>query len=124
MSISSAINQASRIINKKLITNAINSCVVYPKAESLSKDRVIHEIEVDSYDSQDIKSVLERDVDKLMRLYAVGAKQDVFEACEMIDEISKAAPLNGIRFIQIHKAGVDLLRVKKLVRKVWKGLHF
>ena len=58
--------------------------------------------------------VLERDVDRLMRLYAVGAKQDVIEAGEMIDEIAKSAPIDGIRFIQIHKAGVDLLRIYKV----------
>ena len=51
--------------------------------------------------------VLDKDVDKLMRLYAVGAKKDVFDACEMIDEIAKSAPLDGIRFIQIHKTGND-----------------
>lgn len=111
MSFTIAIRQASRIVNKKLIANAINSCVVFPKAEKLTSDRVIHQIYVDSYESKDIKMELEKDVDKLMSLYAVGAKQDVFEACEMIDEIAKAAPIGGIRFIQIHKTGVDLLRV-------------
>ena len=32
----------------------------------------------------------------------------------MIDEISKCA-MDGIRFIQIHKTGVDLLRVYKVL---------
>jgi hypothetical protein len=109
-----AIHQASRIVNKKLIMNAINSCVVFPKADNLSKDKVVNEIHVESYSSKDIKMVLERDVDRLMRLYAVGAKQDVIEAGEMIDEIAKSAPIDGIRFIQIHKAGVDLLRIYKV----------
>ena len=114
MSISNVLRQASRMVNKKLIINAINSCVVFPKAESLSNDKVIHEISVESYSSKNIKVVLEKDIDKLMRLYAVGAKQDVFEACEMIDEIAKCAPMDGIRFIHIHKTGVDLLRVYKV----------
>ncbi len=48
-----------------------------------------------------------------MRLSAVGAKKDVFDACEMIDEIAKSAPIDGIRFIQIHKTGVDLIRIHK-----------
>ena len=93
--------------------NAINSCVVFPKADKLSSDRVLLEIQVESYNSNAIKMALDKDVDRLMGLYAVGAKKDVFDACEMIDEIAKAAPIDGIRFIQIHKAGVDLRRIHK-----------
>ena len=47
-------------------------------------------------------------------VFTVGAKQDVFETCEVIDEIAKCA-MDGIRFIQIHKTGVDLLRVYKVL---------
>ena len=75
MSISNALRQASRIVNKKLIINAINSCVVFPKAESLSNDKVIHEISVESYSSKNINMmILEKDVDKLMRLLLVRSK--------------------------------------------------
>ena len=75
MSISNALRQASRIVNKKLIINAINSCVVFPKAESLSNDKVIHEISVESYSSKNINMmILETDVDKLMRLLLVRSK--------------------------------------------------
>jgi hypothetical protein len=114
MSIANALNQASRIVNKKLIINAINSCVVFPKADKLSTDKVLYEIHVESYHSNVIKIALDKDVDRLMRLYAVGAKKDVFDACEMVDEIAKSAPIDGIRFIQIHKTGVDLLRIYKI----------
>ena len=65
------------IVNKKLpyIINAINSCVVFPKAESLSNDKVIHEISVESYSSKNINMmILEKDVDKLMRLLLVRSK--------------------------------------------------
>ena len=65
------------IVNKKLpyIINAINSCVVFPKAESLSNDKVIHEISVESYSSKIINMmILEKDVDKLMRLLLVRSK--------------------------------------------------
>jgi hypothetical protein len=54
---------------------------------------------------------LDKDLDRLMRLCAAGAKKDVFDACEMIDEIAKSTPNDGIRFIQIHKTGVDLVRI-------------
>jgi hypothetical protein len=114
MSIINALHQASRMVNKKLISNAINSCVVFPKADRVSADKVLHEIHIESYHSNDIKIALDKEVDKLMRLYAVGAKKDVFDACEMVDEIAKSAPIDGIRFIQIHKTGIDLLRIYKI----------
>jgi hypothetical protein len=88
--------------------------VVFPKAAVLLNDRIIHEIYVDSYDSKDIRTVLEKDVEHLMQLYAVGAKQDVFEACTMVDEVSKSAPVDGLRFVQIHKNGLNLLRIHKI----------
>jgi hypothetical protein len=71
--------------------NAINSCVVFPKADKLSSDKVLFEIQVESYLSNDIKMALDKDLDRLMRLYAASAKKDVFDACEMIDEIAKSA---------------------------------
>ena len=56
-----------------------------------------------------MKMVLEKDIDELIRLYVVGVKQHVFDACKIIDEIEKCAPIDGIRFIQVHKTGVALL---------------
>lgn len=78
MSITNALNQASRIVNKKSIINAINSCVVFPKAVKLSADKVLYEIHVESSHSYDIKMALDKDVDRLMRLYAVGVKKRCF----------------------------------------------
>jgi hypothetical protein len=94
--------------------NAINSCVVFPKADKLSSDKVLFEIQVESYLSNDIKMALDKDLDSLMRLYAAGAKKDVFDACEVIDGIAESVPIEGIRFIQINKTGVDLVRIYKV----------
>ena len=113
MRIGDALRHASRLVNRKLIAKAVNASVVFPTADKLKTDKVLHEIQVNSYNSQDIKMVLDKDMDRLMQLYAVGAKNDIFEACAIIDEISKFAPIDGIRFIQIHKTGVDLIRIHK-----------
>ena len=60
------------------INQFMNSCVVFPKAESLSNDKVIHEISVESYSSKNINMmILETDVDKLMRLLLVRSKMYV-----------------------------------------------
>jgi hypothetical protein len=114
MSVMNALHRVYRVVKRKLIGPVINACVLFPKADKLNSDKILFEIQVASYHSDDIKLALDKDVDRLMRLYAVGAKKDVYDACEMVDEIAKSAPIDRIRFLQVHKAGIELLRIHKV----------
>lgn len=136
-----ALKAIHRRFNRRFAESAIHSCVLYPKASSLEGNAVIHHITVDEYKPEEIKTTLEQDQNKLMSLYARGAVKEILETADMIDIIARDAPINGscvlfpsisitarlnnasydyniiipsgLRYIQIHKTGIDLLRIHR-----------
>eukprot|EP01111_Echinosteliopsis_oligospora_P013103 TRINITY_DN4613_c0_g1_i3.p1 TRINITY_DN4613_c0_g1~~TRINITY_DN4613_c0_g1_i3.p1 ORF type:complete len:114 (+),score=6.83 TRINITY_DN4613_c0_g1_i3:37-342(+) len=88
-------NQIHLLLNKKLTTNALLSCVVYPRASSLG-DKVLYNIYVDNYTSSDIETEYSKDQDRLMSIFARGSHYDIKEAISMIDVVAKEAPVIDI----------------------------
>lgn len=105
-----AVNQIILRLNKTLIDNAVHSCVVYPKATALTKQSV-HEITVEEFSADKIKVKLNENQSMLMSIYARGAMTDVEDCSHVIEVIKGKAPVSGLRFIQIRKTGIDILRI-------------
>ena len=52
-----AVNQIFSRLNKRLIDSAVHSCVVYPRASSLTKPN-LHQITVEEFSADNIRSKL------------------------------------------------------------------
>lgn len=71
----------------------------------------MHSICVDQFSVKEIQSQLELDPSLHMSIYAKGAMKDVLDSAQMIETIKERTPVGGLRFVQIHKAGANVLRI-------------
>jgi hypothetical protein len=77
-----AVNQIFLRLNKRLIESAVHSCVVYPRASSLTKPS-LHEITVEEFSADNIRSRLNVNEDQsviLMSIYARLADYTSFKS--------------------------------------------
>ena len=96
--------------NRSLIDSAVHSCVVFPKAVSLTKPS-LHQITVEKFSADMIRTKMNEDQSLLMSLYSPGARTDAEDYPQIIEVLKGKAPVDGLRFIQFRKAGIDVLRI-------------
>lgn len=106
-------NRVLRLPRKALVRSAVDACVVYPRAESLGADGPLQNIVVSDYTPEDIRAELRQNSDRLTSLYtrSGGVVEDMQHVVDIVQAARETAPIQGLRFIQINRAGVGVLRI-------------
>lgn len=95
-------------VSKDLKRDALASCFVFPKTESLANDQPY--VVYDNFDRLDLKAIrarVEQDVD----FVAINIREDLLLVLEIIEEMKVELMLDKMDAIQIYRGGLDVLKI-------------